>query len=131
MDTDDHISAFGVASPCDHIDVGWVEQRLNEQAGVRRSRLAAYFDGYMEFTEQPPPISRSPSPEPRDQSQRVRTALDSSRRRRRSTDKGGAARLPRRRGTFDSDSDATDIQQPRKRPEEKANEVDYRNRSDS
>lgn len=113
MYTDDHISALGVANPYDHIDVGWVEQRLNEQAGVRRSRLAAYFDGYMEFTEQPPTLSRSPSPEPQDQSQHVRPALDSSRRR--STDKGGAARLPRRRGTFESDSDATDIQQPRKR----------------
>jgi len=113
MDTGDHISALGVVNPYDHIDLGWVEQRLNEQAGVRRSRLAAYFDGYMEFTEQPPVLSRTPSPEPQDQSHRVRTVLDSSQRR--SRGKEGAARLPRRRGTFESDSDATDIQQPRKR----------------
>ncbi|TVY18275.1 hypothetical protein LARI1_G005557 [Lachnellula arida] len=113
MDTGDQFSALGVANPYNHIDIGWVEQRLNEQAGVRRSRLAAYFDGYMEFTEQPPALSRSPTPEPQDHSHRVRPTLDSSQRR--SSDKGGAARLPRRRGTFESESDATDTQQPRKR----------------
>lgn len=107
MDTGDHISALGMGHPYDHIDIGWVEQRLNEQAGARRSRLAAYFDGYMEFTEQPPALSRSPTPEPQDRSYR---AVDQ----RRSGDKE-AARLPRRRGTVESDSDATDIQQRRKR----------------
>jgi hypothetical protein len=115
MDTSDHISALGVAHPYDHIDVGWVEERLNEQASVRRSRLAAYFEGYMEFTEQPPALSRSPTPEPQDQSNRARTALEHSSLRR-SGDKG-VPRLPRRRGTVESDSDATDVQRRRKRRE--------------
>ena len=115
IDTGDHISALGVAHPHDHIDVGWVEQRLNEQAGVRRSRLAAYFEGYMEFTEQPPALSRSPSPEPQYQPNRARTALKHSSQRR--SGNKGVPRLPRRRGTVESDSDATDVQQRRKRRE--------------
>ncbi|CZR60094.1 uncharacterized protein PAC_09989 [Phialocephala subalpina] len=117
MDTNDHHAGLlGLAGPYEHIDISWIEQRLKEQAGARRSRLAAYFDGVMEFVEEPPPLSRSPTPEPHDQrawqnnySDHLRTSLS----RRRSNNKS-VPRLPRRRSTSDSD-DTTEIQKHRKR----------------
>jgi hypothetical protein len=120
--TEHHVSALSLGSPYDHIDIGWIEQRLNEQDGVRKSRLSAYFDGVMEFVEQPPPISRSPSPEPRDRSawqassrhsHIVRSSLDSTFRARSSGK--GIPRMPSRRSTLESDSDTTiQVQQRRK-----------------
>lgn len=125
MDTSDHDgSALGMAAPYDHIDIGWVERRLNEQAGVRRSRLAAYFEGVMEFQEPPPCLSRSPTPEPHDhRAWQTGAASYSGARpsmehasRRRSSGKG-IPRLPIRRSTIESDSDATELGQRRKRRE--------------
>jgi hypothetical protein len=119
MDTNDHHTGLlGLAGPYEHIDISWVEQRLKEQTGVRRSRLAAYFDGVMEFVEEPPTLSRSPTPESHDQrawqndySDHLRPSLS----RRRSNNKS-VPRLPLRQST--SESDATnDLQQRRKRRE--------------
>ncbi|TVY78564.1 hypothetical protein LSUE1_G008404 [Lachnellula suecica] len=119
MDSDDHHgTALGLAGPYDHIDIGWVEQRLNEQAGVRRSRLAAYFEGVMEFYEEPPVISRSPTPDSDDQRAwqgnggAAHYPNHEQISQRRSNNKG-VPRLASRRST--SDSDATDVQQRRKR----------------
>ncbi|CAG8983687.1 hypothetical protein HYALB_00006256 [Hymenoscyphus albidus] len=108
-----------MTAPYDHIDIGWVERRLNEQAGVRRSRLAAYFEGVMEFQEPPPCLSRSPTPEPHEQRAwqtgaahypSARPSLEQ----RRSKGKG-LPRLPSRRSTLDSDSDGIEQRQRRKR----------------
>ncbi len=51
------------SDPYECIDTGWISQRINERATVRRSKLASYFDGFMEFSGRPPPLSRSPSPD--------------------------------------------------------------------
>jgi hypothetical protein len=120
--TDHHASGFGFVGSHDNIDIGWVERRLNERAGSRHSRLSAYFEGVMEFVEQPPAISRSPSPEPQYRgawqssnhySQSVRPSLDHSLQGR-SSDKG-VPRIPSRRSTLESDSDTTTASQPRRR----------------
>jgi hypothetical protein len=53
-----------VSAPYDFIDTDWVSQRIKDRLpNGRRSKLAAYFDGFMEFTHEPPSLSRSPSPE--------------------------------------------------------------------
>jgi len=53
-----------VSAPYDFIDTDWVTQRIKDRLpNGRRSKLAAYFDGFMEFTHEPPSLSRSPSPE--------------------------------------------------------------------
>jgi hypothetical protein len=120
--TDHHASAFRFVGPHDTIDIGWVERRLNERAGSRHSRLSAYFEGVMEFVEQPPTISRSPTPEPQHSgtwqtsshySQSVRPSLDQSSQRRSSGK--GIPRIPSRRSTLESDSDTTTAAQPRRR----------------
>lgn len=116
MDTNhQHSGALGSPGPYDHIDVGWIEQRLKEKAGARKSKLAGYFEGYMEFYEEPPPLSRSPTPEIQEQGawHAGGTAFEqSSRRRPGNTDN---APLPRRRGTMGSDSDTTAELQPRRK----------------
>ncbi|RDL38654.1 uncharacterized protein BP5553_02994 [Venustampulla echinocandica] len=66
METGTHrLDAVASSLPYDRIDVGWIERRLKDQtrATARTSRLSAYFDGFMEFAEEPPSISRSPSPD--------------------------------------------------------------------
>jgi hypothetical protein len=120
--TDHHASALHLGDPFDNIDIGWVERRLNEQASVRSSRLSAYFEGVMEFVEQPPSISRSPSPEPHDRrawqasthySHSARPSLEHTSQRRSSGKL--IPRIPSRRSTLESDSDTTTGLQSRHR----------------
>ncbi|KAH8674457.1 hypothetical protein BGZ60DRAFT_272910 [Tricladium varicosporioides] len=123
MDNNSHIllSQLASSTPYDLIDTNWIDQRLKDHPTVRRSKLAAYFEGFMEFTTEPPSISRSPSPEvqrnPIWKKNRFSTGYGPSTNGLRGMENSRkhARGIPTRQSTTESDSDPGYAQKSRKR----------------
>jgi hypothetical protein len=111
-----HTGTHALAAPHDRIDVAWLEQRLKDHNATRRSKLSAYFEGVMEFVQDPPTLSRSPTPD-RDTALWQEKMYTSPRPRdnRQGRWSGKTPRVPIRRTTNESDSDMSDLLQRRKR----------------
>ncbi len=107
------VSRMVSSTPFDYIDTDWISQRINERATVRRSKLASYFDGFMEFSGRAPPLSRSPSPDPEMSSwqanpltpQSMNSSFLTNSRDNKWGGKGTPHIPPTRRSTTESDSD--------------------------